>query len=171
LGISAARGLGRATRCGAGRRLRRLVTASTSWRALGTTATLAVERDDTLPQASAIAAELLEQFDAACSRFRVGSDLRRACANAACPTRVHALLLRSIVVAVDAAEQTGGLVDPTLGRELRDAGYDQTFELVRRRGRWSPPPPRPRIAARWRDLRVDESQQTVTVPHAVELDL
>ena len=147
------------------------MTASASWRALGTTAVVTVERDDALPRASAILAEELERFDAACSRFRVGSDLRRACANAGRPTRVDPTLLRAVTVAIDAAEQTDGLVDPTLGRELREAGYDRTFELVRRRRRWSSPTPRSRSTHTWRNLRVDESRQTLTVPNDVELDL
>lgn len=148
------------------------MSATASWDALGTTAVVSVELAEVLPRASAILAEALERFDAACSRFRAGSDLRRACANAERPTRVDPTLLQAVAVAIDAAEQTDGLVDPTLGRELRDAGYDRTFELVRRRDRWSRPasPARGRDR-RWDELRIDDARGTLTVPRNVELDL
>jgi thiamine biosynthesis lipoprotein len=65
---------------------------------------------------------------------------------------------------------TGGLVDPTLGSQLRAAGYDQTFELVRRREAWqlerTTTP-----TARWLDVSLDDTRRTLHTPPGVELDL
>jgi thiamine biosynthesis lipoprotein len=147
------------------------LSATTSWRALGTTATVVVDRDDALSRASEILRNRLERFDDACSRFRADSDLTRACTSDGAPVRVDPLLLRAVEIAIDAAEQTGGLVDPTLGAALRRAGYDATFELVQRRTSWRVAPPPAAEHARWRHVRIDESRRTLTVPRGVELDL
>ena len=44
---------------------------------------------------------------------------------------------RRCEVALHAARDTDGLVDPTLGVQLRAAGYDRTFALVLGRGSWT----------------------------------
>jgi thiamine biosynthesis lipoprotein len=73
-------------------------------------------------------------------------------------------------VGIRAAEASGGLVDPTVGRTLRLAGYDQTFELVRRRDGYA-------FEARfasvpgWRQVEVDDENCRVKIPADCELDL
>ena len=77
----------------------------------------------------------LAEIDRACSRFRDDSELARLNAlggNGAVAGRPASV--RSVEVALVAAESTGGLVDPTVGRTLRLAGYDRRFARSLRDG-------------------------------------
>lgn len=69
---------------------------------------------------------LFEERDAIFSRFRPGSELNAV--NAGRGARlVSPLFARMVEAALRAREQTGGLVDPTLGAALEAAGYDRDF--------------------------------------------
>ncbi len=137
--------------------------------ALGTTATVAVARSEHLPQARALLASRLDRLDRLCSRFREDSQLSRANARAGRVQKATPELRAAVEVALAAATATDGLVDPTIGRALRDAGYDRTFALVRTRGGWTIHPARP-VQARL-GVVVDNEHHTLTIPHGVELDL
>jgi len=72
---------------------------------------------------------LFEQRDAVFSRFRAGSELNAV--NAGRGARlVTPLFSRMVEAALRAREQTGGLVDPTLGAALEAAGYDRDFAAL-----------------------------------------
>jgi thiamine biosynthesis lipoprotein len=143
---------------------------SLSFPALGTTATLCVTDEVSLDRARPVLERELAEIDAACSRFRSDSELARLNAAAGRPVAVGARLLAAIQVALRAAASSDGLVDPTIGRTLRLAGYDDTFELVRRRDARSF---RARFApvAGWRRVEVDAGRATVRIPAGAELDL
>ena len=61
------------------------------------------------------------------SRFRLDSELNRVNAAAGSPVRVSQAFAEMLDVALAAARETGGLVNPTLGAELEAAGYDADF--------------------------------------------
>jgi thiamine biosynthesis lipoprotein len=65
---------------------------------------------------------------------------------------------------------TAGLVDPTVGRTLRLAGYDRTFDLVRSRD-GATFRPRFDVVPGWRGVEVDAARGTIRLPRGVELDL
>ena len=69
------------------------------------------------------------------SRFVAGSELNRVNAAAGAPVRVSAAFASMLELALAAAEESGGLVDPTLGSALAAAGYDVDFDSVRDDGR------------------------------------
>lgn len=140
-----------------------------TFEALGTTATLVTD-GAALADATEILRHELDRIDRACSRFREDSELAHANARAGEPVHVTALFAEALRVGLDAAEATGGLVSPTLGAQLRAAGYDRTFERVRTRSGWTFTPVEPALEA-WRDVRLDEERREVTVPAGVELDL
>jgi thiamine biosynthesis lipoprotein len=137
--------------------------------ALGTTATVAVARSEHLPLARALLAARLDRLDRLCSRFREDSELSRANARTGRAQKATPELRAAVEVALAAANETDGLVDPTIGRALRDAGYDRTFALVRRRGGWTIRPAQPPQARH--GVVVDNEQQALEIPHGVELDL
>ena len=83
------------------------------------------------PRSAAVERELAA-VDAACSRFREDSELSRVNAAAGSAVRVGPVLLEALRAALRAAAATGGLVDPTVGRSLRLAGYDRTLHRRRR---------------------------------------
>ena len=141
-----------------------------SFRALGTTAAVAVvdpgARDDAV---SLVVAELAA-VDRACSRFREDSELMRVMRARGKPVAVSPLLLAALEAAVGAARTTGGLVDPTVGKTLRLAGYDATFHIVAARDADGFEARFERVPG-WRVVEIDSEAGTVRVPDGVELDL
>jgi len=143
---------------------------SIALRALGTSAVLATADPAGLPAARRLLVCGLRAFDLACSRFRDDSELTALNRAGGEPTRVGELLWDALVVALRAAELTDGIVDPTVGRSLRLAGYDRTYLRVRvREGRLVEPAFEP--AGHWRSIELDEDRRQVRVPPGVELDL
>jgi len=143
---------------------------SISLRALGTSAVLATVDRAALPAARRLLLCGLRAFDLACSRFRDDSELVALNRAGGAPTPVGALLWDALLVALRAAAATDGIVDPTVGRTLRLAGYDRTFRRVRLRdgGRVEPAF---EPAGHWRAIELDEERREVRVPAGVELDL
>jgi thiamine biosynthesis lipoprotein len=144
------------------------VTATASFPALGTTARVVVPHRRDLLRARGILAAQLEELDRACSRFRPDSELSRANACAGDWVQVTPLLAEAVDAALTAARATDGLVDPTLGAQLRAAGYDRTFTLVEAREGWSFAPA-PRRSTGW--MTVELEGDRLRVPHGCELDL
>ena len=72
---------------------------------------------------------MLDEVDVSCSRFRP-SDLVRANRRPGEWTEVSPVLVGALLVALEAARQTDGRVDPCLGSAMEAAGYDRTFELL-----------------------------------------
>jgi thiamine biosynthesis lipoprotein len=112
----------------------------------------------------------LDQLYWACSRFRTDSELARANRRACETIAVSELLAETVSVALEAARITDGIVDPTLGGELRAAGYDRTFARVRTRNGWTLRP-LDEQAATWRQVELDRERGTLRIPHGLELDL
>jgi FAD:protein FMN transferase len=132
------------------------------------------------PPAAAAAAEarrFLVEFEAALTRFDPGSEL---CALNRDPReRVPAspLLRRAVAAGLVAAEQSGGLVDPTLTGEIERAGYVATRA-------WMAPaslaaalaqaparrPARPHPERRWRRWRVEEEAGEIVRPPGQRFD-
>ena len=138
------------------------------WTLWGTYAFLAVDAPALLPQARAVADELLSAIEREVSRFRADSDLSVANTRAGewSPAGPH--LVGAARAALWAARTTDGLVDPCLGRALVSLGYDADLATVRRRTTWGPAPAAPRLGA-WRELEVRDD--AVRVPAGTALDL
>ncbi|WP_226963755.1 FAD:protein FMN transferase [Nostocoides sp. F2B08] len=137
-----------------------------SWRALGTYVDLRTT-PDAIASAVALAVDILNEVDLACSRFRADSDLSHANRAAGSIVSVSPLLVAAVQVALEAADETDGLVDPTLGTVLTAAGYDRTFALVPADDPAPTSVPRPRRD--WRNVQVGDDG--VCVPPGSELDL
>ena len=141
------------------------MTASASWPALGTNATVVVVDPAELAAACTAVRAVIEEIDRAASRFREDSEI--SCVNAAggAPVRVSEAFVRAARCALRAAQITGGDLDPTIGASLRIAGYDRDFALVG-------PGAAVRFAgaAGWRCIELDDARRTIRVPAGVELD-
>jgi thiamine biosynthesis lipoprotein len=144
--------------------------AAVSFPALGSTAVVAITRRELLDDARALLAADLSALDLACSRFRPDSELTRANASAGDTVRISKLFAHALRVALEAARRSDGLVDPTLGTQLRVAGYDRTFALVRERETWRFEPAA-RAGSSWRDVELDAEQLLLRIPAGLELDL
>ena len=141
-----------------------------TFRALGTTAVVATTNREREADAVAAVECELHAVDLACSRFRPDSELARVNHAGGELVQVGPLLFAALRVSLSAAETTGGLVDPTVGRALRTAGYDRTFTRVVSRDS-SAFEARFSVVAGWRVVELDEAASTVRVPAGVELDL
>lgn len=102
---------------------------TTTMRAIGTTAVVVVE-EQAEPEATRLLAAELEAIDRVCSRFRDDSDLSRANAAAGRVTPISPLLAEAVGMALRAAAQTDGAVDPTVAPALVALGYDRDFASV-----------------------------------------
>jgi thiamine biosynthesis lipoprotein len=135
--------------------------------ALGTTALLAVAEPNALAAAEQVLRDELAAIDAACSRFRPDSEISRLHERAGAATAVGPLLAEAITVALQAAEQTDGMVDPTVGAAVQALGYDRDFALIDPDR--ADPLPRPQAAPGW--WRISWDGATIVLPRGVTLDL
>jgi thiamine biosynthesis lipoprotein len=141
--------------------------AGRSWQVWGTTAEVLVTDPARLDEACAIAAERIRLVGDACDRFREDSEVSRLRGRASAGVPVSRVLADLVQVALDAAAETDGTVDPTLGVELAAAGYDRDLRLLEDDGRPIATPAR-RFGT-WRGVRLEDDR--LVVPDGVELDL
>jgi thiamine biosynthesis lipoprotein len=109
--------------------------------------------------------ELFEERDAVFSRFRQGSELNRVNASSGRAVAVSGLFARALESALEAAAETDGLVDPTLGAAIEAAGYSRDFAELE-------PDPRPAEAGAvgsWQRVRLTGT--LLRVDPGVSLDL
>ncbi|HEV7362889.1 MAG TPA: FAD:protein FMN transferase [Solirubrobacteraceae bacterium] len=109
------------------------------------------------------------------SRFEPGSELSRLNADPRPVVGVGELMARMAEAVVDAATDTGGLVDATLVGELESAGYEsdrQTSVPLERALALAPPrrPAGPSPERRWTTITVDRTARTIRRPAGVRLD-
>ncbi|HJP90182.1 MAG TPA: FAD:protein FMN transferase [Candidatus Limnocylindrales bacterium] len=138
------------------------------WRALGTHVDLLVHRGDHRAARAAVEA-VLERVDRTYSRFRPDSELVVLNARAGTTVSLSPLLADALGAAIQAAGQTDGLCDPTIGRALLRIGYDADFATVAT-GTAAIELRMERVAG-WQSLRFDPVARTIRVPAGVELDL
>jgi thiamine biosynthesis lipoprotein len=141
------------------------------WRVWGTSVTLLVQPAGALERARRILAEEIAATDETCSRFRPDSELSRLNAAGGRPVRASARFLEALDVARCAAEETGGVVDPTVGGALLALGYDRDFDEVRETSRTEPFGAPPVPAPGWRCLRLDRDAGTAALEGGAVVDL
>jgi len=144
------------------------MTAAKSWRAWSSTVRVVVDDDRTLQDAAEALSNILDRVDRIASRFRDDSFLSRANREAGKPIPIPRDLVELVAAALTAAQQTDGLVDPTIGEALVRCGYDRDIAAVPRFG--PPVDPRP-LAAGWKEVRLDVAAGLLTVPPGSMLDL
>jgi thiamine biosynthesis lipoprotein len=103
--------------------------------------------------------QLLRRREETFSRFIPGSELNRVNASAGRSVHVSHEFATMLRIALEAASESDGLVDPTLSVALVDAGYDADLALLRDDGRLPTAGP----VGCWRGVGL--------VPAGVELDL
>jgi thiamine biosynthesis lipoprotein len=145
-------------------------TAAADWRTWGCAVRLVVTDPERLPRCESLLRDWLDTVDAACSRFRPDAELRALDDSAGRPVQVSPVLAEALAAALHAAELTGGLVDPTVGRALERLGYDRDFSLMTGDD-GSPLRFEVRPVPGWRTVRFDPQRSTVAVPEGVRLDL
>jgi thiamine biosynthesis lipoprotein len=105
-------------------------TTRAEWEAWGLAVSVVVAEPGDVERATRIVTTVMAEVDEACSRFRPDSELSRLSRRLPGGVAVSPLLAELVASALDAAEQTGGDVDPTLGLDLIALGYDRDFSHV-----------------------------------------
>lgn len=140
-----------------------------SFPALGTTAVLVTDPAADLGKARSILEAELAAVDITCSRFRDDSELMAVNDHSGGWQNISPRLVTAIKTALIAAEQTDGVVDPTVGQAVRLLGYDRDFGELEADG-----PPltlKAEAAPGWRYVQLDEKRCRLRLPAGVTLDL
>jgi thiamine biosynthesis lipoprotein len=137
------------------------VTEIASFRSMGCEVLVAGASAAELPRIEA----LFALHDRTFSRFLAGSELNAVNASAGGFVAVSALFGRVLATALEMAEQTDGMVDPTVGAAILAAGYDRDFALLGD----DPRPAAVAPTAGWRSVGV--RGRLVRLPAHVRLDL
>ncbi len=151
------------------------------WALWSTTARIVVCDPAALAAAHRIVVEHLDAVDLAASRFRDDSELAAVNRSGGRSVTVGPLLADLVAVALEAARNTDGDVDPTVGAAMVGIGYDRDLADLAR----ADPTPRPaadavaraggfsrishRPASGWRGVRLDG--RSLRVPSGTVLDL
>jgi thiamine biosynthesis lipoprotein len=141
--------------------------AQTTFHAMGTTIALLLPRDVS-ERATQSVTDLFATWERALSRFQPDSELSRLNAQVGQPVVVSPLLLSVLTAALDAAEATQGIYDPTLLRQLITLGYDRSFDTLPR----SLPATSTMVVGGgcWRGIQIDRKNRLVTLPEGAQLD-
>lgn len=147
--------------------------AARDWSLWSVTARLVVTEPTVLAEASGLVDACLAGVEQAASRFFPGSELSRLRPGPDGTVVVGPVLADLVGAALEAARETDGMVDPTLGDVLAGLGYDRDLALL--------PPADDAIrvvrsgevvvrrSSTWRSLRLDGRR--LTLPAGVRLDL
>jgi thiamine biosynthesis lipoprotein len=103
------------------------MTATHRFRIWSTSASVVVTEPAALEAVVEIVLAGLDEVERACSRFRGDSELAGLTPGT---RRLSPMLADLVGTALDAAEASGGLVDPTVGSAVEGLGYDRSIELL-----------------------------------------
>lgn len=137
------------------------------WTSWGLPVRLVLTDPAAQPAARGILERTMLAVEAACSRFREDSEVWALERAGGGTVPVSPLLAELVAVALRAAEESGGSVDPSMGEVIARLGYDRDIATV--------PADRPdhavtlRVRPSWRMVRLDGRR--LTLPPGVLLDL
>lgn len=142
-----------------------------SFRAMGSTITIIVDSTNPAVRSALTSAQkTFLRYEQILSRFRPQSELsalNRAAGRG--PRRVGRTLWQAVCHALRIARLSHGLVTPTVGAALIEAGYDRDFGMLAASHRQSMPTT---VAVpSWQRITCDPSRRTIALPAGVQLDL
>lgn len=140
----------------------------TQFRAMGTTISLLLPSYQSEAGTEAVQT-LFAAWELTLSRFLPASELSHLNQTHATPVVVSDLLYTVLDAALAAAQDTQGVYDPTLQRQMVSIGYDRSFDtLPAVLLATSITPGRP--GGGWRRVQLDPLRRSVTLPQDVGLD-
>lgn len=138
---------------------------------MDTPVTIGIARGAGAADAAAIdrAFDWFRRVEATCSRFDLGSEIRRLLARVGEPTPVSAILYEAVAYALAVAEASGGAFDPTIGGRQERRGFARewrtgavTATAFTDEGDAAPT---------YRDLALDPARRAITLRRPLVLDL
>ncbi len=142
------------------------MTDTRDWELWSTSCRLVVTDPSALADATVLVDEELRRIEDACSRFRPDSELMTLQPDEDGTAHLGPVLGDLVRVAIDAARDTDGAVDPTIGSTLVGLGYDRDIRLMRTS---STHVTVVRRTPGWRTLKLEG--QRLTMPVGTQLDL
>lgn len=154
-------------------------TRTATWEAFGTTVVLRLAEPTELARTERLLRAELDAIDQACSRFRADSELTAVNARAGLRTVIGPLLEEALELSLRAATITGGALDPTVGLDLKRAGYDRDWSLIAEHELAEQHSSLSDVSVvvsarrlgRWERIGLDSALGAVTIPHHISLDL
>ncbi len=126
---------------------------------------------DLVRQSLHLAEELFGRVEQELSRFRTTSGLCALNRSAGTgPCAVSPLLCTVLGAALDAADDSGGIYDPTLLKTMERIGYDRSFELLGA-GCDAEASEEQAAPGSWRRVELDRDAGTVSLPADLAVDL
>ncbi len=140
------------------------------FRAMGTTISLLLPESQS-ERGVEIVRALFAEWEQTLSRFLPESELSQLNRQAGTSVTVSDLLYRVLSTALTAAQATQGVYDPAMLEQLKEVGYDRTFDELdtsssARFALLLPGEP----GGGWRGIRVDTIRRRVTLPVGIKLD-
>ncbi|MCS7461503.1 FAD:protein FMN transferase [Paenibacillus doosanensis] len=109
--------------------------------------------------------EMFRQVELACSRFDPDSELMRACRHVETSVKISPFLFEPLKFALEIAEWTNGVFDPTVGKLMEERGFNRRYltgDIVDSTASGS---------ATFRDIVLNELEQTICLLQPAVLDL
>jgi thiamine biosynthesis lipoprotein len=137
------------------------------FRAMGTSISVLLPRQRRV-QGLQIVQTLFSQWEERLSRFLPDSELSQLNQRTGQPVVVSELFYQVLTAALEAAQATQGVYDPTLHDQLVKLGYDRTFEEIAalQYEKFSVVMP----GGHWREIQINHRKREVTLPEGVRLD-
>lgn len=144
---------------------------SRTFRRMGSQITLWLEDGGRAESLFAEAAAIFARNEQIFSRFLPDSELSQVNRQAGKWTAVSQNMWDVLLHALYWAEMTNGLFDPTLLPALQAAGYDRTFTALSATAAQPAPTFTDAPTGQWRQIRLDETAQSIWLPPNARLDL
>jgi FAD:protein FMN transferase len=106
------------------------------------------------------------EVERTCSRFDPNSELFRLSSRVGEPVEVSGLLFEAVRFALEVAELSGGVFDPTIGGAQARRGFDRNYVTGQHVA-----PPQTAGEATYRDVVLDEQRRTITLRKPLLIDL
>jgi thiamine biosynthesis lipoprotein len=117
--------------------------------------------------AVARAASWFDSIEDCCSRFDAQSELRQLSNHVGVAVQASTTLYEAVRFALAVADESGGAFDPTVGHRMEARGFDRSHKT----GEAAPSGVQSGDSISWRDVRLDERAQTITLLKPMVLDL
>jgi thiamine biosynthesis lipoprotein len=109
--------------------------------------------------------EAFQKIEHACSRFSPDSELMMACQQIQVPVPISAYLFEPLKFALEIAEWTEGVYDPTVGKLMEELGFNRHYLT----GEFIDSPSATSVT--YRDIIIDEQARTLYLKKPLVIDL